>query len=255
MQRVVLLGASNLTLSFALVVDTLRANFATPLEIWAAHGHGRSYGTYSRVLGRSLPGISNCRLWQDLAQQPPADRTLALITDIGNDLLYGADVPQIIDWVQACLDQLAQHQPQVVLTALPMDSLRKLSRPRYYAARSLFFPRSRVSYSTMMERVQQLNDAVSQTAEQFGAVSIEPPGDWYGFDPIHVVGRHRAAAWSRHIASWFPDNHELTIAKPSLRRKLKLWRIRPAERLRFGAKQIAAQPSMEMDSETRLWLY
>ena len=251
MQRVVLLGASNLTLSFALVVDTLRNNLDAPLEIWAAHGHGRSYGTWSRVLGRSLPGISNCRLWNDLEQQPIADRTTALLTDIGNDLLYGASVSQIIGWVRQCLEKLSSYQAQTVMTALPMDSIRRLSRARYNAARSLFFPSSGVSYADMMDRVQELNEAVAGTAEQFNATYIEPLGEWYGFDPIHVVRRHRAAAWSRYVGSWFPNNHKLAIAKPSLRRKLELWRIRPAERFRFGMKQTAVQP----DGQSQVWLY
>ena len=39
---------------------------------------GRSYGRTTTVLGRTLPGIVPCQLWQDLAQMP-AERTVALV--------------------------------------------------------------------------------------------------------------------------------------------------------------------------------
>ena len=58
------------------------------------------------MLGRELPGITTCGLWDALAARPPA-RTAALVTDVGNDLLYGAPVAAILDWVAECLDRLA----------------------------------------------------------------------------------------------------------------------------------------------------
>ena len=37
---------------------------ARPLDVLAAHGHGRSYGNWSRVLVRALPGIG-VEEWRD----------------------------------------------------------------------------------------------------------------------------------------------------------------------------------------------
>ena len=58
--------------AFAQIVATLQSADSAPLEIFAADGHGRSYGMASRVLGRELPGILECRLWETLASRPAA---------------------------------------------------------------------------------------------------------------------------------------------------------------------------------------
>ncbi|HLQ43549.1 MAG TPA: hypothetical protein VK137_02375, partial [Planctomycetaceae bacterium] len=80
MPRVILLGASNVTLSFPRLWHGLRRAWSESLELFAAHGHGRSFGIWSRVGPRQLPGIVPCRLWDDLAAQPPMtnDRPRAL---------------------------------------------------------------------------------------------------------------------------------------------------------------------------------
>ncbi|MCZ6542107.1 MAG: hypothetical protein O6768_00410, partial [Planctomycetota bacterium] len=92
--RVVLLGASNLTRGISRAVGIAQAILGTPLEVLIAMGHGRSYGQRSRVLGRSLPGIVDCGLW-DALLHGSGRPTYALLTDIGNDVMYGASVPSI----------------------------------------------------------------------------------------------------------------------------------------------------------------
>ena len=98
-RRVILLGASNLTRSFPTVVATVRQTWPAPVEIMAAMGHGRSYGQDSSVLGKKISGIFPCALWQDL-QNRPSLPTAALVTDIGNDMLYGVSPDQMLDWVE-----------------------------------------------------------------------------------------------------------------------------------------------------------
>src|SRR3954465_11577323 len=98
-RRVILLGASNLTRSFPTVVATVRQTWPEPVEIMAAMGHGRSYGQDSSVLGRKISGIFPCALWQDLQNRRRLP-TSALVTDIGNDMLYGIPPNQILNWVE-----------------------------------------------------------------------------------------------------------------------------------------------------------
>jgi hypothetical protein len=50
--RVVALGASNLTLGFQAFVASARAALGPEVEIAAALGHGRSYGSDSRFVAR-----------------------------------------------------------------------------------------------------------------------------------------------------------------------------------------------------------
>ena len=84
-----LLGASNLRLVLPVLIDDLRRAAGGPVEVLAACGHGRSYGRRSRLLFiRHLPGITRCGLWAALERRPPLP-TIALLTDVGNDLVSG----------------------------------------------------------------------------------------------------------------------------------------------------------------------
>ena len=103
--RIIALGASNLTRGLHIVLATARAEWGADVELLAALGHGRSYGGRSQFVGRSLPGILESGLWPQLSQMPPA-RTLGLITDVGNDILYGYSPPQILTWVNEAVDRL-----------------------------------------------------------------------------------------------------------------------------------------------------
>ena len=64
--RIVLLGASNLTLSLRLAIQQIQHCCGRPSEVLAAVGHGRSYGQSSQVLIRELPGIIESGLWSQL---------------------------------------------------------------------------------------------------------------------------------------------------------------------------------------------
>ena len=143
----ILLGASNLTRSFATVVAAARRTWGEPLEIMAAMGHGRSYGQDSTVLGRKISGIFPCALWQDL-QNRPSLPTAALVTDIGNDLLYGVPPDRLHEWVERCLDRLAEAGAATIVTQMPIGSVESLGEARFRFFRRLFFPRSTLTLTT-----------------------------------------------------------------------------------------------------------
>src|SRR5262249_49143851 len=143
-RRVVLLGASNLTRSFPIVVATVRQTWSEPVEIMAAMGHGRSFGQDSWVFGRKISGIFPCALWQDLQNRQPLP-TSALITDIGNDICYGKPPQLILDWVARCVDRLAAIGASTIVTQLPVESIERLNERRFEFFRRAFFPRSRLT--------------------------------------------------------------------------------------------------------------
>ena len=87
--RVILLGASNLRLGLGTILRVLTSHFDRPLTAFVACGFGRSYGQWTWAPFRGLPGIADCALWDALDDAP--SRPLALITDIGNDLLIMFD--------------------------------------------------------------------------------------------------------------------------------------------------------------------
>ncbi len=205
--RVVLLGASNLTKGIGTVLATARRCWDGPLEVFAALGHGRSFGRASRVLGRQLPGILECGLWEALATSARCP-TATLVTDIGNDILYEEPVAQISEWLEACFDRLTALRGPVVVTQLPLDNLRSLSRARYLLLRSLMVPGCRLSLEAVSERVHAVNEVVRRLAAERQFQLVPQRTEWYGFDaaahPLGPTARrlgHDSASLDRRAGS------------------------------------------------------
>ena len=254
-QRVILLGASNLTIGFPLVLKMLENGFSAPVEIHAAHGHGRSYGKWSRIFRRELPGIIDCHLWDNVnkAGNSPAS-TVALLTDMGNDLMYGADVSQILEWVEECLRRLAEQQSQIVLTLLPMTGLETLSALRFHFARMVFFPKQSLSRSDLLKRAAELNERLIETGSRYGVHFIEPPGTWYGLDPIHIRRSRRKEAWRKIFSGWPGFGLANDSVRSSLKHRFDTWRFRPAQRRIRGRLQSTPQPVLQTERAI-LYLY
>jgi hypothetical protein len=114
------------------------------VEVLAALGHGRSYGARSQVVFRTLPGILDSGLWHELAARPHL-ATRALVTDVGNDILYGFSPEQTLAWVAEALRRLSHVTNDIVVTDLPLVSIRRLSRLKFLAFRSILVPSCRLS--------------------------------------------------------------------------------------------------------------
>jgi hypothetical protein len=238
--RVVVLGASNVVRSISVAIRTAHQAFEPPLDFVAACGHGRSYGASSWFLGRVLPGITKCELWDTLDTVAPLP-TAALITDIGNDLLYGFSVDQISQWIEFCLRRLQRLTDKLVITQLPMESLRKLGALRFLSVRSLFFPRSHLTLHDAMEGIEKLNRQVIALAEQYGATVIEPDPNWFGIDPVHMKMPYWKAAWKKFFDPVTEKNFEVEKGIHPLD-WCALRMIPPRERRLFGITQRRKQP-------------
>jgi hypothetical protein len=252
-RRVVLLGASNVMRGISTIVETAERVWGQPADVLAASGHGRSYGQTSCVLGRSLPGILQCGLWDALARRPTLP-TAALVTDIGNDILYGADADQIAAWVAECLTRLRGVCEPIVMTELPLARVALIRPWQYRWIRTLLFPGSRVTFPEAIARAHELNAHVAELARQHRAVLCAPRLDWYGWDPIHI----RRACWSRawsEILSAGSDPATAQRARGSWRRWWQLRCQRPLVRRLFGVEQRRAQPACVLRSGSAISMF
>ena len=257
--RVVLLGASNLTLGIAGVVEMARLAFGGPVQFLIAMGHGRSYGRRSSVLGRSLPGISECGLWEALRRDSNS-RSFALLTDIGNDVAYGASVASIERWVAECLDRLADVEARVVMTLLPTESLQALSRWRFAVARAILFPGRRLSLDDALARSRELDDRLRELGRRPNVRLVENPGRFYGIDPIHIRRRCRAAVWAQVIRSWGVDGgvdgaQARPLPRPSLGCRLRIRIATPERWWLFGHQRGRPQPAGRLADGSTIALY
>jgi hypothetical protein len=244
--RLVALGASNLTRGLLPLIDAARAQSGGPVEVFAAIGNGRSYGIRSRFLWRELPGIDGCGLWPALAAAAPLPTT-AVVMDVGNDVLYGIDVPTILGWVDRALGRLRPLCERLLVVGLPLPAVRRLSAWRFTLVRSVLVPSCHLSLATVLSRSEQLQRGLWDLAERHAARFVEPRDEWYGFDPVHIRRRSWRAAFGGllgvaapgAVRGWlrgFLPRARLNLASPALQQVLGVERrhAQPALRLRDG---------------------
>lgn len=250
-RRCVVLGASNVARNLSIVLATARRSAAGPVEILAAMGHGRGYGSQSSVLGWTLPPIVDCGLWSALEQRRSLP-TWSIVTDIGNDLLYGAAPAQVSEWVEAALQRLATRSERLVMTSLPLCAVQTLGERRFAFFRTLFFPSARLTLDDVLRRSCELNERVVELAARYGAALVEPSAAWYSWDPVHITRWRARAAW-QHIFAHLTPLDELPSVSWRMRRSA--WRIAPQDWKWCGLSRHRAQPADHWRDGSSVSLY
>jgi hypothetical protein len=253
--RVVVLGASNVTRGISTIIETAQLAVDGPIDLYAAFGHGRSLGLYTRVLGRGLCSLLDAGLWRALAEAPRPDASFALVTDIGNDLMYEVPPEIICRWVENILDRCQSVARRVVVTELPLASIERLGPRRFAFVRRIIFPRCRLTLDEAKRRAREINDAVHGAAAKHGATVVGHDASWYGFDPIHVRRADFARAWGQVLRGWNPDALEARTARGSLRRWIQLGLFSPEKRAFFGVERQLRQPAGRLRDGSTVWLY
>lgn len=250
--RAILLGASNLRGALPAVLAAAQQRASGPFDALVACGHGRSYGTWSRFLYvRRLPGIATCGLWRALEKRSPLP-TVALLTDIGNDLVYGAGVAEISGWVETCLDWLALMRAETVLTLLPMARLEKLSSWQVRLAVALLFPGRPAPWPGLLERCRELDARLRRLAADRGVRLVEPADDWYGIDPIHLRRSVRTAVWDQVLSQW---NLGPIAPRPTRLARIRIPLLGAEEMALFGTILRRRQPAVRLPDGSTVALY
>ena len=247
--RVVALGASNLTRGFRAVVSAARAAWGPEVQVLAALGIGRSYGAPSRVVVRTLPGILESGLWRTLESLPELP-TRALVADVGNDILYGSSAERILAWVEEALSRLQRVTRDIVITDLPLVSIRRLSQARFLVFRSILFPSCRLSLDRVLEIAERVNAGIAELSAARGVRLFRLNPAWYGLDPIHIRPSLWRSAWQEIL-----DARSATSESSSLLEGLTLYRMPPERRWILGVEQFTPQSGVALPSGGRVWLY
>jgi hypothetical protein len=252
-RTVIVLGASNVSRGLARLVATVRARVDQPADLLVAAGHGRAYGVNSRVWLRRLPSILACGLW-DRLPAANAGRAVALVTDVGNELLYGLGVAAVAGAVREAVCRLADRGVAIAVTGLPLASLDRVGPVRYRLLRAAYVPRCELALGRLQEAARWLDDEVRVVAANAGAAFIEQPGEWYGLDAIHLRRHRLDDLWHRAADAW-------SLPRPSRRPRASVaeWTVlatRAAERRSIARIMLhARQPAWRSRDDLRLWLY
>ncbi len=212
--RVILLGASNVSLEMSTAVRLIGRFLPGPIDYHIADGFGRSYGQPSSILWRVLPGITECDLWSDVnaLHENNSRPSYALITDIGNDIAYGADPIEIAQWVENCIERLQKWGVRIVMSALPTESLLRLSPWYLGGVRRILFPSCRLTPAEIIRRVRDLDEMMLSIGIRHGIPQVPVEVSWYGLDPVHVRRKYWFTFWQRVIAEWLNDDNSQVIS-------------------------------------------
>lgn len=214
-----------------------------------ALGLGRSYGITSSVLGRGVPGILESGLWAAVDGMPPAT-TIGLVTDVGNDIMYNVEVPQILAWVTEAVTRLERHATSIVIAGLPVEGERQLTEWQFRWLRHILVPSCRLTHDELRRRAGQVNDGLRALAAERGHRFESLDSSWYGFDPIHIRYRHWRTAWARILG--VPAG---TAWRGSLPEAVRLHLRRPEREWFLGMERRRAQHGARLTGGGRVWLF
>ncbi|MFK7741442.1 MAG: hypothetical protein AB8H80_14085 [Planctomycetota bacterium] len=258
--RVIAVGASNLTRFLPCLARVARGHFDSAVEVVTALGFGRSYGKSSAFLGRELPGIDQCGLWdalaRDAAQNAAASATAAsarverstgMVMDIGNDIFYDVLPETVVEWVGRAMQKLRPHVQRLVLAGIP-PTVADIGKVRYALMRKFLVPSCQMELGEGLRRAAALHEGLRELARQYDAEFFEHPYPWFGWDAIHIKRRY-----------WRAFSEALLGVPRSKQRggvpTLRLRTAAPAWRQKSGREQVTQQPSVRMRDGSTFAIY
>ena len=262
---VVALGASNLSRGMSRLLQASRCCSSSAVDLVVAAGHGRSYGVNSCIWKRRLPSILESGLWRSIDKMlhgaiSENSPRLAVITDIGNDLLYGFSVEQIALWIEEVVHRLHQRQFNIVITKLPIESIQSVGPRRFRLLKIFFVPGCRQSLEEIKEQCRQMNDNIIRLAKKYQLSIIEQPGSWYGLDAIHIRRSCLNSLWRRVLECWpLSSSNKKVFQGTSLWNSWKEWsylcKASAEVRSLAGVTIFTPQPVLQLSDTTRIFFY
>ncbi|MBI4446010.1 MAG: hypothetical protein HY645_08865 [Acidobacteria bacterium] len=224
----VIAGASNVTWSlWTFLEHALGWLEGKHVHFHVAHGPGRSYGMHAGFPGMSFPGICRSSLTETVAREAREAGSVdcfALLTDIGNDLVYGVPVETVLAWVEAVVKPLRDVGAKVALTQLTADRVRMLPAWKYQLVRRVIYPFHPVAQQGVCEGAERLEAGLIQLAERTGSQLLATNPHWYGLDCVHLKRSQRRQAAREWIGALIGGEQSGVLKKIHLKRVRGLWR-------------------------------
>ena len=192
----VLLGASNLARACHAVEYHLKGRLAPrEIEVAVAAGPGRGYHSPGGVLNVVYPPIVSCPILNFAVERAARGyKIIALVTDIGNDLMYGVSAGELIKTLQGIFERLQSAGAEIYITPLPENLERGIGHLRFAFLRSVFYPRSRLSAKKVQEAVVEINRFLKEELPPHGHV-ITGLDSFFGWSEIHFGWFRAHRAW------------------------------------------------------------
>jgi hypothetical protein len=193
----IFLGASNLARGYtALEKCLVRCLVPHPVEILHAMGPGRGYCAEGGWLNIRYPSIGSSGILEAARERAQkAQQVTALITDIGNDIMYGVPVSEITACLNTLFKKFDAIDAEVFVNPIPLDFSKDVSKCQFRLLRSVFYPHSAIDYGGARQAVDAINKFLRDSAD--GRIHLLPSAkDFCGVDKIHYSVFLGHKAWS-----------------------------------------------------------
>ena len=196
----IFLGASNLARSFYGLKRCIgRCIFPRPASFMHAMGPGRGYVSRGGILNAIYSPILNCGIFEAVRNKRIKNQqVVALITDIGNDIMYDVSPEKIIGGLQYIFNALDGFETNIFITPIPIDLENDISEFHFQIIRQVYFPKSPVKHSQASNNIKAINKFILQSSNKKITV-INDMKQFCGIDKIHYSILKSQSAWS-HIA-------------------------------------------------------
>ncbi len=240
--RLVLLGASNLFLAFPSALrHALGLLAGSEVSVYAAHGPGRSYGVEAGVPGLKFPGIARSGLLEAIEREHEehgAAPVTALVTDIGNDILYRSGVDRILEWIEEVVARLRVIGANVAITSLPRENLEAIPAWKFRLLRPLFYPFRPMERDEVLRQMREVQERLEELGWRRGIPILPTRSEWYGFDHFHLRRDAHDAAFGSWIDTVLPRKETPTCGgDPLAAGGARLRLHRPAEFVLLGMRR------------------
>ncbi len=194
------LGASNLARGYTLLTRHLsKCLDGNKPEFINALGPGRGFCARGGMFNFSYPPIQDCRAIEIAERKSrKAQRTVILITDIGNDLMYGISADTLIEGLDSLLARMQKWDAEIFMTSIHVDLKKDVSPTTFFILKSFFYPGSSITYEETELFIEKVNGYLEEKARNNEKVHLIKGMEIFaGLDKIHYSLLKTHSAWSK----------------------------------------------------------
>ncbi len=169
------------------------------IEFLNAMGPGRGLCARGGMFNFTYSPVQDCKIIESAEKKAKKSlRTAVLITDIGNDLMYGVSSDTLIESLDGMIGRMLKWEAEIFLTSIHVDLKKDVSPTTFLILRFLFYPSSKVTYEETDLFVSKINEYLEEKARKNEKVHLITGMEAFaGSDKIHYSLLKTHAAWSK----------------------------------------------------------
>ena len=194
-----LMGASNLARGYSMLTHHLSECLEkNKTEFLNALGPGRGFCARGGIFNITYSPIQDCRIIESGEKKSKeALHTVVLITDIGNDLMYGVSADTLIASLDIMIDEILKWDAEIFLTPIHVNLRKDVSPTIFLVLRSLLYPSSKVNYEEMDLSIFKVNDYLEEKVRKNETIHLITGLEAFaGLDRIHYSLFKTHEAWA-----------------------------------------------------------